>query len=61
MMTLKVVFYVFSWNSFAGEMIKDVPPPVVRGFYGGKFKQCYNRMKISEKSRRLTYYILGLI
>jgi hypothetical protein len=62
MMTLKVVFFcVFSRNSFVGGRIKDVLPTSCQEFLSGEFKQCYNRMKISEKSRWLTYYILGLI
>jgi hypothetical protein len=62
MMSLKVVFGVFSRTSFVGGRIKDVPPISSQEFfYSGEFKLCYNRMKISEKRIWLTYYILGLI
>jgi hypothetical protein len=62
MMTLKIVFFLYSPGThLLVEGLKMFHPPAVMGFLSGEFKQFYNRMKISEKSRWLTYYILGLI
>jgi hypothetical protein len=43
------------------EGLKMYYPPAVRSIQSGEFEQCYNKMKISEKRRWPTYYIVGLI
>jgi hypothetical protein len=57
-MTLKVVFCVLLGTHLLAEVLKMYYPPAVKSFQSGEFKQCFNRMKISEKSRWLTCYIL---
>jgi hypothetical protein len=48
-MTLKVVFVYSLGTHLLAEGLKMYYPPAVKSFQSGEFKQCYNRMKISEK------------